>query len=70
MEETPKFFKCSKCGALRKVPSPSKVDLKNMVGCSGPVSGMCDGSFTIEITVEEYNVTLEKWDNERKNKNI
>ena len=52
MEETPKYFKCSKCGALRKVPSPSKVDLKNMVGCNSPVSGMCDGSFTIEITVE------------------
>lgn len=70
MKEIPKFFKCSKCGAIRKVPSPSKVDLKNMVGCNNPISGTCGGSFTIEINLEEYNITLEKWGAEQKNKNL
>jgi hypothetical protein len=74
MEDKPKYFRCSKCGeSIRKVPLPSKVDLENMAICFKPMiertSGICGGTFTVEITEEEYNAILNEWDNNRKNNN-
>jgi hypothetical protein len=70
-EETPKYFICSKCGeVVRKVPNPSKIDLNSMTPCVNPMgvrtSGICGGSFTVEITEEEYKTKLKEWETKRK----
>ena len=70
-EDNPKYYICSKCGdTIRKVPNPTKVDLTNMNLCVNPLlertSGICGGSFTVEITEEEYNTKLKDWETKRK----
>lgn len=39
--------------------------------CTGPVgyrtSGICGGSFTVEMTEETYNKQLQDWEEKRKN---
>jgi|688.fasta_scaffold2065801_2 hypothetical protein len=66
--DKPRYFKCSKCGeSIRKILHPSLSDLDNMPVCIFPMvertSGICGGSFSVEITEEEYNETLKEWEN-------
>lgn len=56
----PKYYRCSKCGQyIAKVRNA--VELSHSM-CTGSVSyrtsGICGGSFSIEMTEEEYNAQL------------
>ena len=72
MSEQARYFRCNKCNeALRMIPRPSLTDMDNMAMCTRPVtyrtSGICGGSFSIEITEQEYNTQLKEWEEKRKN---
>lgn len=66
----PKFFRCDKCGQrITKVDSEKQMNSM----CTGSVtyrsSGICGGSFSVEMTEEEYNKQLKDWE-EKRNKNV
>jgi hypothetical protein len=66
----PKYFRCNKCGQhITKVENYTQ--LNGM--CTGSVtyrtSGICGGSFTNEMTEEQYNAQLKEWE-EARNKKI
>ena len=69
MKNKERYFKCWKCGAL----AVTYDDKKPIAGCVQPfpnrTSGICGGSFTIEISKEEF-FELRKKINEKILKNI
>lgn len=67
----PKYFRCNKCGqTITKAEYPSQVSGMCMANASYRVSGICGGSFTVEMTEEEYNAQIQEWENNRKEKDV
>ena len=60
--------------AVRELRNPSLTKIENTSMCTRPVnhrtSGICGGSFSIEMTEEEYNTQLKEWEEKRKDKNV
>jgi hypothetical protein len=65
----PKYFRCDKCGQY--ITKAETCSQRSGI-CTGPMAartyGICGGSFTIEMTEEEYNAQLKEWE-EIRNKN-
>jgi len=67
----PKYFRCNKCGQyITKVERPSQRDGMCTGDASYRTSGICGGSFTVEMTEEEYNAQLQEWENKRNENNV
>lgn len=66
MKEKSKYYKCDKCGeAIRELRHPSLRKIEDTPTCTKPItygtSNICGGSFSIELTEEEYNKQLKDW---------
>lgn len=71
-KEQSKYYRCSKCEAIRELRHPSLTKIEDTTMCTRPVtyrtSGICGGSFTVEMSEEEYNTQLKEWEEKRNNK--
>lgn len=67
----PKYYRCDKCGQyITKVETPNQMGGMCTGDASYRISGICGGSFSIEMTEEEYNAQLKEWENKRNEKNV
>jgi len=59
-----RYFKCFKCGGSLTVTEDGKE--AEGIMCTAPMaartSGICGGAFSVEITEEEYDVTMAAWE--------
>lgn len=66
-----KYFRCNKCGQyITKVDNIDQSYTMCTGAFAGRTSGICGGSFTIEMTEEEYNTQLKDWEEQRNKKII
>ena len=67
----PKYLRCNKCGQyIAKADNASQLPAMCVGSVIYRTSGICGGSFTVEMTEEEYNTQLNEWEEKRNKKDV
>ncbi len=65
-----RYFRCNKCGSISVVENSRQMNNMCTSYAGYRTSGICGGSFSIEMTEEEYKAQLQEWENKKDEKDV